>query len=326
MKSILNDIKENRIKQAYLLYGDEIYLKLQYRDKLLSALVADGDTMNYARFEGKGIDPNEIISLAETLPFFADYRTILVMDSGFFKSANDVLCDYFKGDIPETTKIIFVEKEVDKRNRFYKIVKDKGNAVEFVEQDEAVLRKWIATLAQKEEKCISGSSTNYFLQKTGTDMSNIRSEFEKLICYVGTRSDITNDDIDAIVTTRLTNHIFDMISAIALKQRSKALDLYYDLIALKEQPMHILALLSRQFNMLLQAKELRAKGYDKAGIAKKMGIMPFLVDKYLQQSAKFSGSFLIKALEDSVQTECDFKSGRISDRLGVELLIVKYSS
>lgn len=326
MRTILNDIKDNHIKQVYLLYGDEIYLKHQYRDKLLSALGAIDDTMNFTKFEGKGIEVKEIISIADTMPFFAEHRTILIVDSGFFKAANDEISDYFKGELPDTAKFIFVEKEVDKRNRLYKAVKDKGSAVEFGEQDEAMLRKWIMNLVQQEGKSISGASINQFLIKTGTDMSNIKTELEKLFCYVGDRVDITNDDIEAIVTTRLTNHIFDMITAIALKNQARALNLYYDLIALKEQPMHILALICRQFNMLLQTKELRTKGYDKAGIAKRMGIPPFVADKYLQQCSKFSSDFLKKALEDSVQTEEDFKSGRISDRLGVELLIVKYSA
>ena len=143
MKTILNDIKDNRLKQAYLLYGEEVYLRDFYKGKLLEAMVTDGDTMNYNIFEGKDIEAREIISIADTLPFFAEYRTILIKYSGFFKTANDELCDYFKQGIPESTRFIFVEDEVDKRNRFYKAVKDLGNAVEFKTQDDNTLTLWI---------------------------------------------------------------------------------------------------------------------------------------------------------------------------------------
>ena len=76
MKEILDDIKNGTFHRAYLLYGPEAYLKQQYRNKLLNALVPEGDTMNFARFEGKGLDEGQIIDLAENVPFFADHRVI----------------------------------------------------------------------------------------------------------------------------------------------------------------------------------------------------------------------------------------------------------
>ena len=47
------------------------------------AMVGD-DTMNFHYFEGKGLDLKEIISLADTMPFFGDRRLILIEDSGLF--------------------------------------------------------------------------------------------------------------------------------------------------------------------------------------------------------------------------------------------------
>jgi DNA polymerase-3 subunit delta len=101
--------------------------------------------------------------------------------------------------------------------------------------------------------------------------------------------------------------------------------MYYELLSLKEPPMKILVLLTRQFNMILQVKDLRNNGYSKPDIAKKMGMAPFIVDKYMQQASKFETKFLMDAVKECVATDENVKSGRISDRLGVELLIVKYS-
>ena len=125
MKNILEDIKQNNFQQIYLLFGDEVYLKHQYRDKLLKALKIEEDTMNFAKYEGKGISENEIIDLAETVPFFADHRVILLEDSGFFKNATDKLPDYVK-ELPDYLVMIFVESEVDKRNRLFKAVSKAG--------------------------------------------------------------------------------------------------------------------------------------------------------------------------------------------------------
>jgi DNA polymerase-3 subunit delta len=70
MRTIDEQLKSGNLKPAYLLYGDEDYLKQLYRKRLLSATVKDGDTMNYMTFEGSGINEHEIIDFADTMPFF----------------------------------------------------------------------------------------------------------------------------------------------------------------------------------------------------------------------------------------------------------------
>ena len=324
MKTILNHIKEKNLKPVYLLYGEEAYLKLQYKDKLLEVMTDPEDTMNFQRFEGKDIDVQEVLALADTMPFFADYRTILIIDSGWFKSSCDEMAEYLKQPA-ETVRILFVEKEVDKRSNMFKAVNHLGYAAEFKEQNEATLRQWIQKMAGKEGKEISSGAVELLLLRTGSDMNNIRNEIEKVFCYTEGRNRIVESDIEAVVSTRVVNHIFDMIAAISTKQQKKALNLYYELLALKEPPMKILALLSRQFNILLQAKELRMKGYDKSGIARKMQITDWLTDKYLQQAKEFKFDTLKTALEDCVEAEEAVKTGRMTDRLSVEMLIVKYS-
>ena len=90
MKTIDEDIKNGTFRQLYLLYGEEVYLKKQYKDKLVKAMTTEGDTMNFSAFEGKDTVTGQLIDLAETLPFFAERRVIIVEDSGFFKSSNDL--------------------------------------------------------------------------------------------------------------------------------------------------------------------------------------------------------------------------------------------
>ena len=85
MKSLNEDLKTGQFKQVYLLYGEESYLKKQYKDRLSKAMLPEGDTMNYAYYEGKGTDVKQVIDLAETLPFFAPRRLIVMEDTGFFK-------------------------------------------------------------------------------------------------------------------------------------------------------------------------------------------------------------------------------------------------
>lgn len=324
MKQLLEDIKTGQFRQAYLLYGQEAYLRNQYRDRLKAAMVQEGDTMNFSSFQGKDINPAQIIDLAETMPFFADRRVILIQDSGWFKKGGEALADYLKTPSP-TTFFIFAEAEADKRNRLFKAVKEAGCAVEFSTQDETTLKRWILGRIKKENKAISRSGLDFFLQKTGSDMENIDKELEKLFCYTLKKDAITEADIDAVCTQQMTGKIFDMIEAVAAGRQKEALQLYYDLLALKEPPMRILFLIGRQFSLLVQVKELRAKGYDNRRIGEKTGLHGFIAGKYVNQSSRFEMDVLKEALTDCVKTDEAVKNGRMNDRLGVEMLIVRYS-
>lgn len=324
MQVINSHIKNKEFKPVYLLYGSEDYLKKQYKQKLKAALLNGSDEMNYSYFEGKEIAVNQIIGFANTMPFFAERRVIIVENSGLFKTAND-LGDYLP-TMPETTVMVFVESEVDKRNKLFKAVAKLGVVSEMNGMDERSLKVWIASRLKNDGKKITEQTVDYFLNKTGSDMETINAELEKLTCYVLDHEVITNEDVDAVVTVQITNQIFAMIDAIGSKKQRVALQLYYDLLALKEKPMTILYLITRHFNILLQVKELSALRYDNGSIAKKVGIPPFAVGKYLTQGRNFSNEILMKALRTSVDIEEQVKTGRLNEKIGVELLIVEYSN
>ena len=300
-------------------------MKKQYKDKLTKAILPDGDTVNYAYYEGKGINPAELIDMAETMPFFAERRLIVIENSGFFKSATPELADYMK-NMPDTVCFLFVENEVDKRGKMYKAAKDKGRIVEMGRQDEKTLLYWIAGNVKREGRQIKESTARYLVSKTGTDMENLEKEMEKLFSYTLGRNEITVQDIDDICTTQITNKIFEMVEAVAVKQQKKALNYYYDLLALKEPPMRILYLLARQFKLLLEVKDLCGKGYEKSQIAKTVGLHPFVAGKYIQQCRTFSREELRSIMEEAVNTEEMVKTGRLNDMMSVELFIVKYSA
>ncbi|MFP3153025.1 DNA polymerase III subunit delta [Lachnospiraceae bacterium ZAX-1] len=324
MKTIDADIKVGSYARVYLLYGEEGYLKKQYKEKLKNALTAPDDTMNVSFFEGKNIKVGEVVDLAETMPFFADRRVIIIENSGFFKNACEDLAAYMK-EIAEAATFIFVEEEVDKRGKMYKNVKAVGKAVEFPRQAEKVLTQWILGHLKKEQKKITQSVMRQFLDTAGTNMWMISEELEKLICYTMGREVIESADIEAVCIAQTTNKIFAMVDAIADKDQKKALELYYDLLALKEPPMRVLFLIARQFQILFQMKELSKKGHDPKFMASKAGIPEFAVQKNLKQANRFTQKQLKQALQDCVQAEEDVKTGNLVDRLGVEVLIVKYS-
>lgn len=321
MKSLNEDIKTGQFKSIYLLYGEEEYLKKQYKGRLTRAMLPEGDRVNYAYYEGKGIPVPEIIDLAETMPFFAERRLIVIEDSGLFKTAAPELADYLK-TMSASACFLFIEKEVDKRGKLYKAVKEKGRIVELSRQDERTLIRWLSGMIRQEGKLIQESTVRYILSKTGVDMENLEKEMEKLFCYTLEKNEITIQDVDAVCTTQITNHIFEMVEAVAKQQKKKALDYYYDLLALKEPPMRILYLLTRQFQLLLEVQGLVKKGMGRKQIAEKAGLHPFAAGKYMEQCRNFRKEELRRIMEEGAELETDVKTGRLNDVMSVELFII----
>ncbi len=325
MSIIDEDIKNGKLNHIYLVYGTESFLRKQYKERLKKALAPDDDSMNYSYFEGKDISAGEVIDLAETMPFLSDKRAIIIENSPFFKSEGEKIAEYLNA-VPDTTYLVFVEENVDKRSKLYKSIAKNGCVVEAAGLSEDKIITWILGMLKKDNKKITQNTMHYLLGKIGTDMENIRSEVEKLICYCYDRDVITNEDIDAVCTTQISNQIFEMLDAMANKRQKVALQLYYNLLALKEPPMRILFLIGRQFNLLLQARLLKQKGYGDRAIAEKIGVPPFAATKYLNQASKFKMADLRQAVAECVEADEAVKSGNRNDRLSVELLIIKYSN
>lgn len=325
MKSINEDLKTNSYRPAYLLYGAEDYLKKQYKERLIKGLNPDDDTMNVSYYEGKGIDTRQIIELAETIPFLSERRIMVIENSGFFKGQCPLIPEYL-AELPDYLCLVFVEAEVDKRSKMYKAVQKAGRVTEFSTQDDKTLMRWVLGTLNREGKKITQKDMERLMVKTGSDMGNIEKEVEKLLCYTMDKEVITAEDIDQICITQTTNKIFDMVRAVTEKKQERALSLYYDLLALREPPMRILFLLARQFNLLLQVKELVNGGHDQNSIAKKTGLQSFVVRNYLTYARQYQIQQLKDAVEAFTAAEEDVKSGRLGDVLSVELLLIQFST
>ena len=287
LKNIQEDIKSGKFKQVYLLYGEEAYLKQQYKRNLVKALNPDDDTMNFARCEE--------------------------------------LADYMK-NLPDYLYLVFCESEVDKRSRMYKAVKACGSIGEFKQQDEKTLMRWAAGILGKNGRKITQRDVELLLSMTGTDMGNLRMELEKLISYTEGREVVTAADIQAVCTTQTTNKIFDMVRAVTEKNQKRALDLYYDLLTLREPPMRILFLLAKQFRQICLTKKLSQEGLSQTEIASKLGVPSFVVRNLASCARSYTVEELENAVRDFVDAEEAVKTGTLGDVLSVELLIVKYSS
>lgn len=323
MKVIKEHIKKGSFKRFYLLYGSEEYLKKLYRDKIRTAIINDGSDINYSYYEGKDIEPDKLMQAAMTLPFFAELKLIVVEKSGLFKAQSNL--PELLNDTPDTTVIVFIEDEVDKRNRLFKFVKDKGYVSEMNGLDDKNLKLFVSSLFAKYNQKITEADIAYLLDKIGTDMTNIINEVDKISGYATGWEIISREAIDAVITVQISGRIFQMIDAIGSRQTQRALELYYELIAVREKPLSILFLIIRHFNILLQVKDLQSRNYDTSSISEQLGVPAFAVNKYGYQARNFSYKRLKEALEFGTDIEQQVKTGLVDERVGVELFIITFS-
>ncbi|MBQ6463650.1 MAG: DNA polymerase III subunit delta [Pseudobutyrivibrio sp.] len=324
MRRIDEDIANGQFKNLYLIYGEEDYLKLQYKNKLIAALVNDGDNMNFSKYQDNGINTAQIIDQAETMPFFAEHRVILIENSGFGKKMPEDLGNYLS-TIPEFTVFIFVEPTADKRGKLYKAAKAAGRDIEINMPNEAVLAKWVGAQLNETGKQMKKDAWSQFLNMTHESMDNMSMELEKLITYVGDRNQITIDDVNAICIAKVETKIFDMLNAISAKDMVKTMDLYQDMLSAKEPPMRILTMIVRQFRQMKVVKELAGFGNNASTIAGKVGMPDFAVRRTMQLAGNFSDKEITNLLNDAADFEEKFKTGRLDEKLAVELIIMKYA-
>ena len=119
MKTLNDNIKKGEYQKVYLIYGEEEYLKKQYKDRMKQAIIGD-DTINYSYFEGDNTKPEDVITICETIPFFSERRLVIVSDSGYFKTANDKMADYIK-ELPDYLILIFIEKTLIREIKYIRL-------------------------------------------------------------------------------------------------------------------------------------------------------------------------------------------------------------
>ena len=100
------------------------------------------------------------------------------------------------------------------------------------------------------------------------------------------------------------------------------MELYSDLLTLREPAMRLLYLITRQFDILLKTKLALATTSDNSRIASVLKLPPFTIKKYISQCNAYTYEQLIEKVNLCQETDTNIKSGVMKDNLAVEMLIV----
>lgn len=337
-RDIILNIRGNKVKNLYLFYGSE---KLLIRETIAAMrrkfLNPSFESLNYIKLENSSAAVDVIINACETLPFFDSKKIVTVNDSTFFKgkkgvgedkcteNGNQELIKYFSS-IPQTSILIFTTGDnIDRRKKICAAIKKNGDIVEFGHLRGAELLSWIEMVFQKSGKKISRTNAVYFSENVSGDLENYSSEIEKVCSFSGSRTEISRDDIDSVVSKSLESNIFKLVDFISIKKSDRALSILNDLI-LDSQPVPvILTMIIRQYRLLLNVKLMQEKGYSPADISRTLKIMPFIETNLSKISRNYTLSQIEDRLNQCLDTDISIKKGKMDQRIALETLIVAFS-
>lgn len=327
MKRLNEDIAAKNFARIYLLYGSEDYLKNRFKKLLSGGILPDDDGMNMSEFEGKMTDASGLIDACDTLPFFAQKRLVVVSDSGLFAAAKEEaarLADYIP-EMPSSTHVIFIENEVKKTTKLYKAVEKAGYCTELVTPDENMLLSWVGKEISNRGLSAGKDVVRYMIMRVGQDMNRLACETEKLASYCMGRNAIEKEDIDAVCTVHIENHIFEMMEDMAYRRSQQAVVKYSELLRLREAPMSILYMFISQFRLFYHVYRGIKEGDNPSYLARRLKVNEYRVKKLAGWVRLYAESEVTRTLEQLAQTEQNIKSGVIGDSLAVELFIIEHA-
>lgn len=328
------EIKQGRVRQAYLIHGEETYLARRLEKAIIEALLPpDERDMGLAVLDRDPPVP-ELVNLLETIPFMGGKNVVVVRGTQLFRSgsredgadkSDDRLLRLLE-DIPEYSHVVFSAAEpADKRRKLYKCMERCGAVVEVSPLKAKDLRPWLTAKLDELGKRMAPDAAEQLIAAFSlmpqVSLGLLDNEVDKIAIYAPGQV-ITRADVLAVMSAVPEVSVFAMIDSVSQKQAGKALRLLEDQLAAGENALRLLALLTRQVRMLWRGRDLADRGAGSREVAAELGVPPFVGEKIIRQSKGFRPEVLRRTLVDMAAADRDLKSGR-ADKYVLEKLVIE---
>lgn len=311
-------MKKGSPGECYLFEGTEEYIKQQALKNLYTKLLPAGlEEMN--RVELTDPDADSLIAAAETLPFMAEKRLVVIRECALLMAGRkeededrlQAIADYLGHISPSACLVFYVKGKADGRKKLYTILKKKNAIVDFSPMSDADCADWCVRTLRRMGKKLSGDNAGRLVFTVGRDAALLKQEMEKLCAYLDERDTITAEDIDAICTRSTECTVFQMVDAQVVGNTDRAFGLLRDMVRAGEERMGILAMLLRQYRILYHMRCLMDERSPQQGQAALLGIPHFSVGRTQQQARRFEKARLKRAYDYLMDYEYQIKQGRL---------------
>ena len=305
---------------VYLLYGTKDFQIEEEIKKLSKGL----DEMNINKYDLN----NDLLSLAiedaKTMSLFGDKKLVIIDNANMFTGStskdSEIVEEYLNHINENTTLVLIVHNDkLDTRKKITKLINKVGKVIAF--NDELDMTNLVRRLLK--DYNIDYKTINLFLDRVGNNPLIIQNEINKIKIYKENDKTITDEDILNLTTKLIEIDIFKLIDYIIRKDKEKALELYYEMLKMNEEPIKIIVILANQFRIMYQSKELLKKGYSEKDIANILKIHPYRVKLAIQNSRNYTSEVLLKNLNNLADIDIGIKTGILNKDLALELFIFK---
>lgn len=261
--AIKNHIKSGKLSSLYLVYGDESYLSSHYANTLAASVTdTSGASFDYHIFDAETISFDALYEACETFPMMSSRVCVFIKDFPFQKTPSEELKQYteYLKNLPETALVIFLitdtETEPSKNAKWKEIItffNKEGVVFDISKRSEDSIAALLVRSAPKRNSSISAETAEYLISVTGSEMTNLLTEFDK-ICAYSRGKEITREMIDKIAVKSTEASVFDLASAINSRKNDLAMSILTTLIKNKVEPVIILGTLATQYTDAYRVK------------------------------------------------------------------------
>lgn len=200
----------------------------------------------YSAFYADETPVGQIVAEAQTLPFLAERRVIVVRNadrymamSGDKGSPLELLIEYFKSP-SDATLLLFVSNKADKRKKFYLACKSIGEVIECPQLEDRELAIWIRDEANKLGKRVHEDAVGELINRGGDRLSDISNALQVVSTFVGAEPMIRAEDVIAACSDVAEDTVWMLTDAIAASDSAKALKTLHQLFDMNRAPDEIL--------------------------------------------------------------------------------------
>lgn len=266
IEALEKELKEGKLNEIYLLYGEEMYLLETCVKKIKNTFGELVKGINYIEIDDTNL--GQLISDLETPSFGYPKKLVIVKHTGIFKKelkkkgANfqelrDKICDYLKENqemIKKDNLLVFIEETVDKGKMLSCFEEIEASICNFEYQKLPNIVARLKAICKAYQVNIEDSTLKYFIECVGNNMQDLINEIRKQIEYVGANGSITRESIDLLTIKQIESVIFDLTDSLGKKDIKQAITVLKNLLYAKEPIQKILITLYNHFKKLYFTK------------------------------------------------------------------------
>jgi DNA polymerase-3 subunit delta len=296
-EKIISDWKKKLFKPVYWLEGEEDY----FIDKIVhyaehNILTEAEAGFNLTVFYGRDADWTQVINACKRYPMFAERQVVLLKEAQHMRDI-DKLESYISQPLSSTIFVVsYKEKKVDGRTQLAKLLKTKAELFTTKKMYDSALPDWTNELVKSKGYTISQKGVLLLVDHIGNDLSRIDNEINKMLVNLGTRTSITEDDIEKYVGVSKEYNPFELQSAMAAKDLPKAMRIiqYFEANPKAAPIQLVLPTLYNLFSKTYMIFGQSAK--DDKTIAANIGVNAWFVKDYVQVARNYGYNGVEKAL------------------------------